>query len=478
MPPLDHAEPGAARLHPSRTLGILCVSALSYSLAQTVILPALPEVQATTGVSEATSTWLLTAFLLVSAVATPLLGRLGDMYGKERVLLYALLVFGLGSMLCAVGSHSIALLITGRAVQGAGGAIFPLAFGIIRDELPRERVSTSIGILSSTFGVGGGLGLVLAGVLIDHLSLAWLFWLCVVVTAVAAWATWRYIPESPVRAPARIDWGGGLLLSAGLAAILLGVSQGPEWGWASAGVIGLILAGMLVLAGFVAYERRVPEPLLDMAMMARRAIWSPNVAGFAVGFAMFSSFILIPQLVEAPKSTGYGFDLSATGAGLVLLPSSLVMLAAGPVAGWMGNRFGSRLPLVVGSVFLIAAFGMLAALHGEIWTIALGGALLGVGIALAFAAMANLVVAAVDPTQTGVATGINTIMRSIGGAVGGQIVASMLASNVLANGLPDGSGYTHAFLLSGVGAIVALAACALIPAPPRRGAPVPARAAA
>jgi MFS family permease len=241
-------------------------------------------------------------------------------------------------------------------------------------------------------------------------------------------------------------------------------------------VIGLILAGLAVLAGFVVYERRVPEPLVNMALMARRAVWSPNLAGFAIGFAMFGSFILIPQLVEAPKSTGYGFGFSATGAGLVMLPSSLVMLVAGPAAGALGKRFGSRLPLVIGSCFAIAAFAVLAGLHGEIWTIALGGALLGIGIGLAFAAMANLIVAAVDPTQTGVATGINTIMRSIGGAVGGQIVASLLASNVLANGFAAESGFTNAFIMSGVGAVLTLAVCALIPAPEREGAGVPARA--
>jgi EmrB/QacA subfamily drug resistance transporter len=465
MPPLDHAPPEAARQHPSRTLAILAIGAITYALAQTMIIPALPTFQQDTGVSEATVTWLLTAFLLVSSVATPLLGRLGDMYGKERVLLVAMLIFGIGSVICALGTSSIALLILGRAVQGAGGAIFPLSFGIIRDEFPPERVATSIGIISSTFGIGGGLGLVLAGVMIDHLSVAWLFWLSVGITAIAAWMTWRFVPESPVRIKASIDWGGGALMSLGLVTVLLGVSRGPDWGWASPGVLGLIAAGLLVLAGFVAYERRVLEPVVDMAMMARRAVWSPNLAGFAIGFAMFGSFILIPQLVEAPKSTGYGFDLSATGAGLVLLPSSLVMLVAGPLAGWLGERFGSRLPLVIGSCFAVAAFAVLAAFHSAIWTIALGGALLGIGIALAFAAMANLIVAAVEPTETGVATGINTIMRSIGGAVGGQIAASLLASELLASGAPAESGYTNAFLMSGVGALVALGACALIPRP-------------
>jgi MFS family permease len=284
-----------------------------------------------------------------------------------------------------------------------------------------------------------------------------------------------------VRVQARIDWGGAALMSVALGAVLLGVSQGPEWGWTSLGVLGLILAGIAVGVGFVLYETKVPEPLVDMALMARRAIWSPNLAGFAIGFAMFGSFILIPQLTEAPKSTGYGFALSATSAGLVMLPSSIVMLFAGPVSGWLSNRFGSRLPLALGSAFAAASFAVLAFAHDHIWTIVVGAMLLGIGIALAFAAMATLVVVAVDQTQTGIATGINTIMRNVGGAVGGQIAASLLASDVLASGAPAESGYTQAFAMSGVAALVALAACALIPAPrPRvpQGGERPARAAA
>ncbi len=313
------------------------------------------------------------------------------------------------------------------------------------------------------------MGLVLAGICVDHLSVAWLFWISVVVTAIAAWATWRYVPESPVRVKARIDVAGGALLSVALVAILLGVSQGPDWGWLSGGVIGLVGVGLIVLAIFIVYETRVPEPLVDMALMARRAVWSPNLAGFAVGFAMFGSYILVPQLVEAPESTGYGFGLSATSAGLVMLPSAVVMLVAGPAAGSLGQRFGSRLPLVLGSILCALSFAILAFAHDEVWTICLGGALLGAGIAFAFAAMANLVVAAVDQTQTGIATGINTILRSIGGAVGGQVAASLLASHVLDDGFPAESGYTSAFVMSGVASLVALAACGLIPRPDRQG---------
>jgi EmrB/QacA subfamily drug resistance transporter len=460
---MTHTAPTVERAAPSRTLAILALSAMAYALAQTMIIPALPSIQTDYGASQEASTWLLTIFLLTSSVSTPLLGRLGDMYGKERILLYALGVFGLGSLICALGS-TIGVLILGRAVQGAGGAIFPLAFGIIRDEFPRERVPSSIGLISSTFGIGGGAGLILAGLLVDHLSVPWIFWSSLLATTIAAVATWRFVPESPVRIKARIDWGGGALLSLVLASGLLGVSQGNAWGWTSGRVLGLFAACAVLLVAFIAYERRVEDPVIDMDLMRERAVWSTNLAAVAVGFAMFGSYVLIPQLAEASKDSGYGFGLSTTSAGLVLVPSAVIMLFAGPMSGYLGTRFGSRLPLALGAACAGTAYALLAVAHGSIYVIAAVGILIGIGIGLAFAAMANLVVQAVSPEVTGVATGVNTIMRSIGGAVGAQISASLLASKTILDGrFPAESGYTAAFAMTAVAAFVALAVTALIP---------------
>jgi EmrB/QacA subfamily drug resistance transporter len=461
-----HASIEEVRAHPNRTLGILVLSAISYALAQTMIIPAVPAIQHDYGASQVAATWMLTIFLLTSSVATPLLGRLGDMYGKEKVLLGALGAFGLGSFVCAVGG-SIGALILGRAIQGAAGAIFPLAFGIIRDEFPRERVATSIGLISSTFGIGGGLGLVLSGLIVDHLSVVWIFWAPLIVIAIAFVATWRFIPESPVRAKAAIDWLGGVLLSIGLAALLIAVSQGNAWGWGSPRVLGLFAMSAGGLVAFVLYELRVTDPVVDVRLMATRAVWTPNLAAFAIGFSMFGSYILVPQLVELPAASGYGFAKSTTVAGLLLLPSALIMLWAGPMSGWLSSRFGSRLPLAAGAASATFAFAWLAFMHGTLAELAVGGVFMGIGIGLAFAAMANLVVEAVRPEQTGSATGINTIMRSIGGSVGAQISAALLASHEIAGGrFPAESGFTDAFIMSAVAGVLALAVTGLIP---RRG---------
>ena len=232
--------PGTAivvRQHYGLTLGVLVISALAYALSQTLVAPALPAIQHELSTSTTTVTYVLTAYLLSASVATPIVGRLGDMFGKERMLVVTLIAFGLGSLIAAL-SHSIGILIAGRVIQGVGGAVFPLAFGIIRDEFPPERVATGIGLISATFGIGGGAGLVLSGVIVDNLSYEWLFWLGVFATAVAVVATHLFVPESPVKSPAKIDWVGAAGLAIGLSCVLLAVSEGNRWGWGSGACSG------------------------------------------------------------------------------------------------------------------------------------------------------------------------------------------------------------------------------------------------
>jgi EmrB/QacA subfamily drug resistance transporter len=454
-----------AKRHPTRTLTILAGATMAFALAQTMVVPALPEIQRQFGASPGDATWVLTAFLLTASVATPLFGRLGDMYGKERLLLVTLGFFGLGGIIAAL-ADSLGVLIAGRAVQGVAGALFPLSIGIVRDEFPREKIATGIGTISATFGIGSGAALVIAGVLVDYAGVSSIFWLSSAVTALAAFATWRYVPESPVRVKARIDVGGALLLSVALLALLIGVSQGNAWGWGSGRVLGLFAIALVAAVAFVLFERRTTDPIVDMRLMSLRTVWTTNAVAFAVGFAMFGSFILIPELVQTPPAAGYGFGASVTAAGLFLLPSSVLMLFAGPMSGRLGNRFGSKVPLAMGTFAAALAYFWLAAAHGAKIDIYLGSTVLGLGMGLAFAAMANLVVQAVPQEQTGVATGINTIMRTIGAAIGAQVAAALVTADTTSLGnlvLPAESGFTHAFLMSGVGAIVALLVTAAVP---------------
>jgi MFS family permease len=316
-------------------------------------------------------------------------------------------------------------------------------------------------VMSALTGVGGGLGVVLAGPIVDHLSFHWLFWLPLVPLVVATVTIHLLVPESPVRVPGTVNWAGAALMSTGLAAVLIAVSQAPSWHWLSAKTLVVLAAGLVLLVLWVRNELRSDSPLVDMQMMRIRGVWTTNAVALLLGFGMYSSFILIPDLVETPTEAGYGFGSSVTGAGLFLLPSTIAMLFAGAQTGRLEKRFGSKPPLLAGALLTMASYVLLAVARSERWQIYLAALLLGAGIGLAFAAMVNLIIENVGPAETGIATGMNTVTRTVGGAFGGAAVASILASSVEAGGYPSAHGYTLAFAACAValalGVLVGLA---------------------
>jgi EmrB/QacA subfamily drug resistance transporter len=470
------------RARPALTLGVLAIASISYVLQQTLVVPALPTIQKDLHTTNTWTTWVFTGFLLTSAVATPLLGKLGDTYGKKRLLVIAMLIFAVGTVAAALAG-SIALLIAARALQGAAGAIFPLSFGIIRDEFPRDRVGMGLGLLSATFGVGGALGLVLSGVILESLPWTWLFWIGAVPVFAALVLVWRLVPESPMRTPSRIDWPGAATLSAGLVALLVALSEGESWGWLSATTLGLGAASIVILALWVVVELRVPEPMVQIGMMRDRAVFWTNIVALIAGFAMFGTFLLVPTFVQMgaglpaglAAEVSYGFGASVIVAGLYLLPSSVVMLIVGPIGGLLEVRVGARLLTAVGCAVLGLGALVLALAHGAGAEIVIAMCLVGAGVGLVYAMLAKLIVDSVPPEVTGVALGMNTVMRTIGGVIGGQVGAAILSAVTIAgpSGLPAESAFTITFLVSGLAAFAAVACTWRIPRRARGPVPVP-----
>ncbi|WCB94307.1 Multidrug resistance protein 3 [Baekduia alba] len=446
-----------------RSLLILSIAALAFALAQTTLIPALGELKSALHTDSSGVAWTLTGYLLAAAVFTPLFGRLGDMFGKRRLLVISLMFFTAGSVVAALGS-SLGVIVAGRVLQGVGGGIFPLCFGIIRDEFPRERVGQSIGLISATLGIGGGLGLVIGGVLVDNASYHDIFWLSAVMSAVAAVAVQLFIHESPVRQPGKVDLRGAAVLGVGLVLPMVAIARANVWGWTSPKTIVLVLVGLAILALWVGLERRTPEPMADIETLRRPPVLVTNVATVLVGFGMFGTYILIPQLAEASKSTGYGFGLSATAAGVLMLPSALAMLVVGPISGILGARMGNKVPLTLGAFATALGLILMGFMHGSELEILLFNTIASIGIGLAYAAMPNLIVDAVPPARTGEATGFNAVVRSVGSSLGSQVTAAILAGSVIAStGLPSDDGYKVAFLISGASALVAGVAAFLIP---------------
>ncbi|MBA2641092.1 MAG: MFS transporter [Nocardioidaceae bacterium] len=466
------ADPRDDPSHPRRVLAVLLLACICFALAQTLVIPALPQIADSLGAGTSSTSWVLTGFLLSASVATPIVGKLGDLYGRGRVLTWVLVIFALGGVVNALAG-SIEVLVAGRILQGVAGGVFPLAFGIVRETSPRERVPSDLSLLSAVFGIGGGIGLPLSGVIVDHADISWLFWINLVALP-AALAAHRLIPSTPAAHRPRIDWPGAVLLSLALGSTLLGVTRADAWGWSSPTTLGLIGGGLVLAVLWVAVEARVTEPLIQLSVLRQRAVAATNATAMMVGLAMFASFLLIPQFAQTPTSAGYGFGMTVTGAGLLLVPSALTQLLAGPVAGRLGVRIGFRRVLALGTSFSCAAFCLLAFAHSSPWEFVVAGILLGSGICFAFAAMANLVVAATPPAQVGIATGINTVMRTVGGAFGSAVAAAILAAHIVAStGLPSEGAYTAAFAFSAAVAVVATCAALLVPRQVEEPAPVP-----
>jgi EmrB/QacA subfamily drug resistance transporter len=452
------------RQHHTVTFTLLAVAAVAYALLQSLVAPALLTIQHDLHTTTAGAAWILTAYLLSASVFTPIAGRLGDMFGKKRAMVIVLLVLAAGTVLAALAT-TIGVMIAARVIQGAGGAVFPLSFSIIRDEFPRHRVPHGVALISAILGIGGGLGIVLAGPIVQHLSYHWLFWFPLIAVLVATGGIVAYVPESPIRTPGRIDPLGAILLAGWLVALLVPISEGPTWGWLSNRTLGLFAVAVAVFPAWIWAEARSAAPLVDMRMMRLRPVWTTNLAALVIGFGMFASFVLVPQFVELPRSTGFGFGASVTEAGIFMVPATLGMLLVGPVSGRLSATVGSKVPLVLGALVSCLAFVVLAAAHGSSWEIYVAMLVMGVGIGFAFGSMANLIIESVPAHQTGVATGMNTIVRSIGGAIGSQVSAGIVTATLASSGLPTERGFTIAFVVAAGALAIGVVVALRVPAP-------------
>jgi MFS family permease len=450
------------RTHTGATFTVLATAALAFSLLQSMVIPAIPKLQHTLHTSQSGVTWLLTGYLLSAAIATPILGRVGDIVGKEKMIVVVLIALSAGTLISALAT-TLPIMLAGRVVQGSGGAVFPLAFGIIRDEFPKEKVAQAIGVLSAILGVGVGAGIVLAGPIIEHLSYHWLYWFPLVLSVGATAATFVFVPESPIRAPGQINWWGAVLMSGWLTTGLLALSYGPTWGWKSSSVLELFVVTVVVTGLWIWSEVSSDSPLVDMKMMRNPGVWTTNLAALLFGFGMFAMFVTVPQFAQTPVHEGYGFGASVTQSGLYLLPFAVAMLVVAPMTGRVSMSIGSKPILIAGSLFSAASYALLTITHSEPWTIYVASGLLGIGVALGYASMANLIIEAVTPEQTGIATGMNTNVRNIGAALGSGVATSLVISSLKPDGFPKEHGYVVAFGACGVALLVSGLAAVLIP---------------
>ncbi|MFG2650514.1 MFS transporter [Streptomyces sp. NPDC048436] len=450
------------------TVPVLAFGGILMAVTQTVVVPLLPDLPRLTGSSPGAVSWLVTATLLAGAVLTPVLGRAGDMYGKRRVLLAALGLMTAGSTLCALTSD-IRILIAARALQGAAAAVVPLSISILRDELPPERTGSAVALMSSTVGIGAALGLPLAALIVQYADWHAMFWATSALGAIGFTLAWWTVRESPVRSPARFDTWGALGLAAGLVCLLLAVSQGGQWGWGSAPVIGLFVAALAILAVWWRQQLGAKAPLVDLRLASGRRVALPHVAALLAGFAFYANSLVTAQLLQAPVASGYGLGLSIVATGLCLLPNGVIMLVLSPVSARVSTAYGARVTLAVGAAVIALGYVLRIVDSRHLWTIVLGAAVVSTGTTFAYSALPTLILRAVPLTQTASANGVNVLMRTIGQSMCSAAVAAALVHHTTAlDGVrvPTLSGYQLAFAMAGTIALVACATALAIPSDP------------
>lgn len=443
---------------------------------QLTVVPALPIFERDLHASTAWTTWLLTAFLLASCLATPILGRLGDQFGARRMLLFTLVLFTVGCAVATVAPN-IWVLIASRAVQGvASGASVPLGLTIVRQNLPRERSGEAIASIAVIIMIAGGLGATVAGVVVTYASWRYIFAISAVGAVVAVVLVARLVPPSPRLQSRRIDVAGAALLGLGLGLVLIALTEVDSWGFTSPAILGLTAAGVALLAVWVVVERRVPEPMVDTRMLVRRPVLAANAVQFlGLGVANSAAFLLVPRIVTTPSQyppelarlVPYGLGATAAIAGLYLLPLSLGGLLARNLSVRLADRYGWRLVLALGPAVCSASLAGLALWHGQSWEILLG--LLGIGLAhpMMSGTAAKFVVEGVRPEETGVAVGMSSAIRQVGAAVGAQAMASVLSTDTIpGTSIPAESAFVLAFAVAAVAAAVAVATARIAP-PPR-----------
>lgn len=431
--------PESRRSRPTALIiAVLGLCGTLVSLQQTLVLPLLPDFPEILGTTSDTASWLVTITLLTAAVGTPIVSRLADMFGKRLMLIVCMWSVIAGSIIAAL-STSVGFVIFGRGLTGLGACLVPVGISIMRDHLPAEKVGSGVALMSATLGIGGAVGMPLAGLIYENLDWHAIFLVSGGFAVVMLVAVHLVVPESTVRTRGQFDYAGALLLSVALTCFLLAVSKAGSWGWGAPRTLILLVLAAAVLALWVPWELRVSQPLVDIRTSTRRTVLLTNAASILVGFAMFASFLTSVQQVQMPVETGYGFGLSVMTAGLVMLPGGILMVIMSPLAGMLIARFGPRSLLIAGALIMAAGFMARLIWHGSVLEVVIASGVGALGTALAFAAMPTLIMASVPITETASANGLNTLLRSIGTSSASALVAAVFtafAVPVVAGGPP------------------------------------------
>lgn len=434
---------------------------------QTLVTPLIAELPQLLNTTSSNAAWVITVTLLVSAVCVPVSGRLGDLLGKRRMLLVCSVPLFAGSVVCALAS-SVVPMIVGRGLQGMGMGMVPLGIALLRDVVPKEKLSSSIALVSASLGIGGALGLPIASAVAQYANWRVLFWGSAALALAISALIWFLIPDVPAAAKGqRFDAPGALGLAVGLVCLLLAVSKGAEWGWASATTTGLFGASVVVLVGWGFWELRTRDPLVDLRTTARPRVLITNIASLFVGFGMYAGMLIVPQLLQFPEATGYGLGQSMLAAGLWMAPGGVMMMIVSPLGGKLTDARGPKFTLISGVLVIAAAYGLGIVLMGSAWGLMLFLMVSSSGVGLAYGAMPALIMSSVPASETAAANGFNTLMRALGTSIGAAVIGAVLSQMTTQAGgvtFTSEAGFRTGLLFGCGVALIAVMISAFIPA--------------
>ncbi|MPY63303.1 MFS transporter [Streptomyces spongiae] len=444
---------------------VLAFAGIVVAVMQTLLVPVIKDLPTLLDTAPSNATWVLTSTLLSGAVATPIMGRLGDLYGKRRMLVLSLAVMVVGALVSALTSTLLPMIV-GRTLQGFAMGAIPLGIGLMRDMLPRERLGSAMALMSSSIGVGGGLALPAAALVAEHANWHALFYGAAGLGALSIVLTLLVVPESPMRAEGSFDVLGALGLSTGLVLFLLPITKGSDWGWTSGTTLGLFAASAVVLVLWGVMELRMKAPLVDLRTTARPAVLFTNLASIMVGVSFYVVSLVLPQLLQLPTSTGYGLGQSMVTAGLLVAPLGLTMMFTAPVYARLSAKYGPKVTLILGMLIIAIGYGAGLGLMSAAWQSLVISVLLGAGIGLAYSSLPALIIGAVPASETGAANGLNTLMRSIGTSVSSAVIGMVLAdtaNNVNGVAIPTMHGFRVSFLIATAAVALGLVLALFLP---------------
>ncbi|MFE9447928.1 MFS transporter [Streptomyces sp. NPDC006739] len=444
---------------------VLAFAGIVVAVMQTLLVPVIKDLPQLLDTAPSNATWVLTSTLLSGAVATPIMGRLGDLYGKRRMLILSLAVMVVGALVSALTSQLL-LMIVGRTLQGFAMGAIPLGIGLMRDMLPREKLGSAMALMSSSIGVGGGLALPAAALVAQHADWHALFYGAAGLGVLSIALTLLVVPESPMRAEGSFDLLGAIGLSTGLVLLLLPITKGSDWGWSSGTTLGLFAAAVVVLLLWGVLELRIAAPLVDLRTTARREVLLTNLASIMVGVSFYVVSLVLPQLLQLPRATGYGLGQSMVVAGLCVAPLGLTMMFTAPVYARLSARYGPKTTLILGMLIIAIGYGGGLGLMDAAWQTIVTSVVLGAGIGLAYSSLPALIVGAVPASETGAANGLNTLMRSIGTSVSSAVIGMVLANTANHVGglaIPTMHGFHVSFLIATAAVAVGLLLALFLP---------------